>query len=52
MIIQEKIALIPAYEATDLLNDLVEAVEKAQFLPIVIDDGSGLGLVCTEFSYF
>ena len=38
---REKIALIPAYEPDNLLIPLVETVNHAQFLPVVVDDGSG-----------
>lgn len=38
---KEKVALIPAYEPTDLMIPLIEAVSHAQFIPVVVDDGSG-----------
>jgi len=36
-----KIVLIPAYEPSDLLTDLIRRLQKAGFQVIVVDDGSG-----------
>ncbi|MPM01376.1 hypothetical protein SDC9_47616 [bioreactor metagenome] len=41
MLQERKIALIPAYEPTGTLPELVRQLYRAGFQPIVIDDGSG-----------
>ncbi len=38
---KEKIALIPAYEPTDILVTLAENISNKGIIPIIVDDGSG-----------